>query len=131
MDKREKDALTVANQIADITHGSQCYPDLRDGGIFCHNRETNKIYQATTEGTSVAKMYMDPPESYDFERNGILIKQINEKCQLSTSNGIIEGKPIETTLLLCYKDNVDPNRLDIGDNMVEMNNALDEALSKI
>jgi len=34
-------------------------------------------------------------------------------------------------MLMCYKDNDDPKLLDIGSNMVDMDNKLDEALKGI
>lgn len=107
---------------------AQCLSDLRDG-LFCHNKEREKIYQITNSGTSVSKTGLKPPASYDFERNGLKFKQMNENCKISTSTFLDEnGKKKETTLGLCYKNNTDSKLLDIGDNLVAMDKKLDSML---
>jgi len=106
-----------------IGENTECMPDMRDNGVFCVNRERDKIYQVTEDGTSVSKMRVSPPESYDYERNGIKIKEIDENCRISTTENV--------TLLMCYKDNEDPKFLDIGSNLASMDKKLDDVLKGI
>lgn len=102
---------------------SQCIPDHQEGGVTCINESEEKIYQVTKQGTSVSKLGVNVPDAFDIERDGIKMKGINDNCSIST-------KDDQYAIMMCYTHNSDPYLLDAGDNMEEMNEKLNDALSK-
>lgn len=107
-----------------IGKDAECAP-MDKKGLFCLNKNEKKVFQVTVDGSSVSKFNIPKPNDYDFERNGFKIKVLNENCRISTAN---EGNDAETTIGICYKENVDPFLVDIGDNLEEMNKMLDGLL---
>ena len=118
---KEDPRNTVVGKIAGILKDSKCITGGL-GSLFCVDTERRKMYQITPEGTSVTQMGIIPPKSYDFERNDLKIKWIDDHCRISTPKNLPDSK----SLLMCYKGNKDPDGLDIGRNLEEMNERLDK-----
>ena len=125
--KEETNSFVVSREVINMMgKEALCFNDRKDG-IACMNPITKKIYQATSGGTSVSKA-VDAPPSFDFEQEDLKVKVINNNCRITTAGA---GKEKEMSVLMCYKDNEDPDFLDIGNNMKMMDKKLDEVVKTI
>ena len=120
-------SLDVSRKVIDtMGKDAMCFND-REDGISCMNPINKKIYQATSGGTSVSRVINTPP-SFDYQQEDFKVKVVNDNCRITTA-GL--GKEKEMSVLMCYKDNEHPELLDIGDNMKEMSEKIDEFIESI